>query len=71
MTPYLDLKPREGWCYNLIKIKWKDFGSKRFWILFVNYNTDYCISRLVKQKDNLKDEELALFKKIRSMRIQV
>ena len=32
---------------------------------------DYCLSRLVKQKDNLKGGGLALFKKIRSRGIQV
>ena len=57
--------------YNLSNIKWKALGRKKFWILFVDYNIDYCISRFIKQKDNLEEEELALFKKIRSMGIQV
>ena len=37
---------------------------------FINYNTDYCISRAVNQKDDLEDEGLTLFKKNRSMGIQ-
>ena len=71
VTPQLNLKPGEGWCYDLSNIKWKALGRKKFWILFIDYNTDYCISRLVKQKDDLEDEGLALFKKIRAMGIQV
>ena len=45
--------------------------QQKFRVLFIDYNTDYCISHLVKQKDNLEDKGLALFKKIRAMRIQV
>ena len=67
VTSRLNLKPGEGWCYDLSNIKWKALGSKKIWILFIDYNTDYCISRLVKQKDNLEDKGLALFKKIRAM----
>ena len=69
VTHRLNLKPGKGWCYNLSNIKWKALGGKKFWILFIDYNTDYCISRLVKQKDNLEDEGLALFNKTRSMGI--
>ena len=36
-----------------------------------NYNTDYCISPLLKQNDSFEDKGLALFKKIRAMGIQV
>ena len=71
VTPYLDLKPDKGWCYGLRNIKWKALGSKKLLILFVDYNTDYCISHLVKQKDNFEDKGLSLFKKIRFMGIQV
>ena len=70
VTHCLNLKPSKGWCYNLSNIKWNALGSKKFWILFTDYNMDYCISHLVKQKDDLEDKELALFKKIRSMGIQ-
>ena len=71
VTPQLNLKPGEGLSYDLSKIKWKALGSKKIWILFINYNTDYYISRLVKQKDNLEDKGLAIFKEIRTMGIQV
>ena len=71
VTPHLDLKPRKGWCYKLSNIKWKALGSKKFLILFIDYNRDYCILRLVKQKDNLEGKGLALFKKIRHMGIQL
>ena len=62
VTPLLDLKPIKGWCYNLRNIKWKTLDCKKFWILFFD---------LVKQKDDLEDEGLALFKKIRSMGIKI
>ena len=39
--------------------------------LFVDYKMDYCVSIFIRQKDDLEEEGLKLFKKIRAMNIQV
>ena len=70
-TPRLDLKRGKGWFLDLRHIKWIVLGRKKFWILFINYQTNYCVSKFVQNKDDLESKGLKLFNKLRAMAIQV
>ena len=59
------------WFVDLRNVKWAALGRKKFWILFVNYKTNYCVSHFIKHKDNLEVEGLKIFKKVCAMNIQV
>ena len=70
-TPRIDLKKGEGWFIDLSNIKWVALSHKKFWALFVDYETYYCVSKFLQNKEDLKEEGLKLFKKICAMNIQV
>ena len=52
-TPHLDLKKGKGWFIDLSNIKWVALGRKKFWALFVDYKTDYCVSRFIQKRTSL------------------
>ena len=49
-TLRLDLKKDKGWFIDLRNIKWVALGRKKFWALFIDYETNYCVSRFIQKR---------------------
>ena len=71
MTPHPDLWKGEGWFVDLSNLRWTALGRNKFWDLFIDYESNYCVSRFMSHKDNLEVKGLEFFKKMRAMKIQV